>query len=965
MHGHDWAGVPLLLSVARTAWLTAGKLLMSCLLTLLWALDGAYAGPDQHVWSAPARLDYCQIDPGGTSIIPNGRLLTPRGKQILVEPHPYGMRLSADGKTLITVNSGTAPFSFSILQDPTGNPRHSTIPDGVKTKESVLNACFMGIAIPTSGPTGLFYASGGDDGTVMVWNHQSKQRIRTIDLNVEFRGRSWADSYTGAMVLSTDEQRLYVVDQMNFRVVALDTTHWRITDVVPVGRYPFGIARSADGKRIYVANVGMFQYSAVEGFDPERFAETGLRFPPFAYLSREMEFGTVAEGKRVPGLGDPNAEEAVSIYALDLQRPDQGQVVAKIKTGVLVGQPVEGIPALGGSAPNSIACSDQQIYVSNGNNDSITVIDSATLKIVQDIPLRLPGPLGRYRGIIPFGLTLAPDGSRLYVAEAGINAVAVIDTTANSVLGHIPVGWFPSQVAVSPDQKFLLVSNAKGFGSGPNGGPGVDLGGRSGIGNLMRGTVSIIPIPTPQQLVADTRQVLQNNVHISTRPSPAGAQTGAESNPIPPYPGAYQSPIRYTVFIAKENRTFDQVFGQLPNARAEPSLADFGLGVTVQSGDRPGDVLHDMNVMPNHQRLARQFASSDNFYCDSDHSADGHRWLQGVYPGVFCETSNAASYGGRRRHLITSSAPGRRGVVGASAGLIPEDYLLVGTLWDHWERGEVSFFNFGLGFEMPAVAEDGGPEFKDTGVRIASNYPLPAPLMEHTSRRFATYNTNIPDQYRVDMFEQDLKERWLSGQEPMPRIITMSLPQDHGAGERPEAGYPYYASYMADNDLALARVVSLLSRTPYWREMAIFVTEDDAQNGRDHIDAHRSLCMVISPYAKKNYVSHVHTSIPSIIKTIHLIHGLPFINLYDAMASDLSDCFQPVSDKTPYTAVKIDPRLFDPEKAFDPLDEEFDWSRINDFPAMDDPAVMRKWMREDLERRKNVEKEINRAPLRP
>jgi len=927
-------------------------------------MDRACRGENPPVWNAPAMSQYCQIEPAGTTILPNGRLLTPRGRQILVEPHPYGMGLSADGKTLITVNSGVAPFSFSILQDPTGTVQQRTIPEGVKTQEGILNACFMGIAIPSKVPTPLFYASGGDDGTVMVWNYQTRQREKTIDLNVEFRGRRWTDSYTGAMVLSTDQQRLYVVDQMNFRVVALDTTNWRIADVVPVGRYPFGIARSPDGKRIYVANVGMFEYSAVEGFDPQRVVETGLRFPPFAYRSREMEQGTVAEGKRVPGLGDPNAEEAVSIYAIDLQQPDRGRVLAKIKTGVLVGQRVEGIPALGGSAPNSIACNDQRIYVSNGNNDSITVIDAIRLKRLADIPLRLPGLLDRYRGVIPFGLALAPASSRLYVAEAGINAVAVIDTASRSVLGHIPVGWFPSQLAISPNQQWLLVSNAKGFGSGPNGGPGVDLGGRSGIGNLMRGTVSVFPIPTERQLVVDTRQVLQNNVHAGPSRPWQRDQAGGKPNPIPPFIGAYRSPIRYTVFIAKENRTYDQVFGQLSDARGEPSLADFGIGVTVQSSQRPADRLHNVNVMPNHQRLARQFAAIDNFYCDSDHSADGHRWLQGVYPGVFCETSTSASYGGRRRHLITSSAPGRRGVTGASAGLIPEDYLEVGTLWDHWARNGVSFFNFGLGFEMPAVAEDGGSPFKDTGIRIASNYPLPAPLLAHTSRRFATFNTNIPDQYRVDMFEQDLQQRWLSGREPFPRILTMSLPQDHGAGERPEAGYPYYASYMADNDLALARVVSLLSKTPYWKEMAIFVTEDDAQNGRDHVDAHRSLCLLISPYARRGHVSHVHTSIPSIVKTIHLIQGLPFINLYDAMASDLSDCFQAEPDWTPYEAVKIDPRLFDPEKAFDPLDEEFDWSHVNDFPALDDPEVMRRWMREDL-RRRQQKQPINTAPPRP
>jgi hypothetical protein len=224
--------------------------------------------------------------------------------------------------------------------------------------------------------------------------------------------------------------------------------------------------------------------------------------------------------------------------------------------------------------------------------------------------------------------------------------------------------------------------------------------------------------------------------------------------------------------------------------------------------------------------------------------------------------------------------------------------------------------------------------------------------MERTSRRFATYNTNIPDQFRVDMFLKDMEERWLSEKEPFPQVITMSLPQDHGADERPEAGYPFMESYMADNDLALGRVVEALSRTPYWKEMAIFVTEDDAQGGRDHVDHHRSICLVISPYAKPGHVSHIHTSIPSILKTMNLILGIPYINQYDAMASDLSDMFQSKPDFTPYDAAPVHPKVFDPQNALDPFDEEFDWESVNDFPIMDSPKVMREWMEKDAERRR-------------
>jgi YVTN family beta-propeller protein len=900
------------------------------------------------VFSAPAATSFCRIDPEGISVIPNGRLLTPRGHQIVVEPHPYGLVLSADGRTLITANSGTEPFSFSIVREPlSAAPQLQSIPEGVKTDAGVLSACFMGLAIPQQAGRPIFYAAGGDDGTVMIWNLETRQREQTISLNQEFRGRAWADSYAGDLVLALDEKYLHVVDQMNFRVVTLDLEREEIVDVIPVGRYPFGLCLSPDGQRLFVANIGMFEYSVIEGFDPTRFEETGLTFPPFAYLSEEMKSGTVSEGKQVPGLGDPNVPESVSVYTLDVSVPGESKVIARTKTGVLVGERVEGVPALGGSAPNSIVANQRHVFVSNGRNDSITVLDIATQQRLRDVVIRLPAPLDRLRGIIPFGLAISSDGKRLYVAEAGINAVGVIDTETFTVLGHIPVGWFPSQPALSPDGQTLVVANAKGFGSGPNGGPGIDLGGRSGIGNLMRGTVSILPTPTGDQLSSETAQVLLNNFHRSrTRP-----WDGAERNPIPPYPGAYESPIKYTVFIAKENRTYDQVYGQLRGGRGEPTLADYGIDVTVESRSRPDDRVERVNVMPNHQRLARQFASCDNFYCDSDHSADGHRWLQGVYPGVFCETSTSASYGGARRHLIASTAQGRRVVTGSAAGLLPEDYLESGSMWDHFDRCGVSFFNFGLGFEMPAVAEGPGGDYKLTGIRIASNYPIPAPLMERTSRRFATYNTNIPDQFRVDMFELDLKERWLSGSEPFPQMITMSLPNDHGAGERPDDGYPYFASYMADNDLALARLLDVLSQTPYWKEMAVFITEDDAQNGRDHVDAHRSFCLVVSPYAKRSYVSHVHTSIPSILKTINLIHGMPYINQYDAMASDLSDLFQATPDYTPYTAVKVDARLFNLDRAYDPLDEEFNWDAVNDFPALDHPDVLKRWMDEDAKRR--------------
>jgi hypothetical protein len=193
----------------------------------------------------------------------------------------------------------------------------------------------------------------------------------------------------------------------------------------------------------------------------------------------------------------------------------------------------------------------------------------------------------------------------------------------------------------------------------------------------------------------------------------------------------------------------------------------------------------------------------------------------------------------------------------------------------------------------------------------------------------------IPDQFRIDMFVKEFNEKWISGEDPMPALITVIIPNDHGAGDRPEAGFPYRESYMADNDLALGRIVEFLSHTPYWKNMMIVITEDDAQNGVDHIDAHRSLLLVISPYVKRDYVSHMHYSFGSLFKTFWNILGLPYLNQYDAGATDLADFFTDQPDFSPYSALTVDERIFIPQKALDPFDEDFDWTAVEESPELD------------------------------
>jgi hypothetical protein len=237
----------------------------------------------------------------------------------------------------------------------------------------------------------------------------------------------------------------------------------------------------------------------------------------------------------------------------------------------------------------------------------------------------------------------------------------------------------------------------------------------------------------------------------------------------------------------------------------------------------------------------------------------------------------------------------------------------------------------------PAVYD---AKYKYTGIKHKVNFPMPQPLYERTSRSYPTYNTSIPDQFRIDQFIKEFDQKWMQGRDTMPDLITVIIPNDHGAGDRPEAGYPFRESYMADNDLAVGRIAEYLSHTPYWKNMVIVITEDDAQNGVDHIDAHRSVLMVISPWAKKDYVSHVHYSFGSLFKSYWNILGLPYLNQYDAGASDLSDFFTDIPDYKPYNALPVNLQIFNPQKALDPFDEKFNWKALNESPEIDNVKDM-------------------------
>ncbi|MCD6353981.1 MAG: hypothetical protein J7L95_00375, partial [Prolixibacteraceae bacterium] len=604
------------------------------------------------------------------------------------------------------------------------------------------------------------------------------------------------------------------------------------------------------------------------------------------------------------------------------------------------------IPAVGGASPNSLAATDKYVFVSNGTNDNISVISLERDTVVNTIFLKPDKRVKQFRGVIPFGLALSPDKKRLYVAESGINAVAVIDAEKLKVLGHIPTGWFPAKVEVSANGKQLIISNAKGFGSGPNGGENFDIGPEgSYIGALMKGTVQIVNIPSDEELKNYTNQVIANNFSFTKALSEKFEWR--KNNPVPLFPGEKESPIKHIVFISKENRTYDEIFGQVKKGDGDANLARYGLGVSFHNKKRTASV-NDANIMSNHIKIVNTFAMSDNFYVDSDVSADGHRWLTNTYPNEWVETCTVASYGGNRSFKFDSKAPGVYAMNGAAGAIYPEDYNEAGSMWDHLERNKIDFFNFGFSIMFEPGIYD--KKFKYEGIHHYVNYPLPQPIWDRTSKQYPTFNTAIPDQFRIDQFQKEFSKKWMNTQDSMPALITVIIPNDHGAGEHPEAGYPFRESYMADNDLAVGRIVEFLSHTPYWKNMLIVITEDDAQNGVDHIDAHRSVLMLISPWVKRDYVSHVHYSFGSIFKTFWNILGLPYLNQYDAGATDLADFFTGTPNYKPYTAIPADVRVFDPQKALDPFDENFNWKALKESPVMDNEEDM---IRESKERDEN------------
>jgi len=830
---------------------------------------------------------------GITAVLPNGRQIRPVGNWIEVAPYPFAIAVKPDG-TEAAVPSIGFPFALNVISQPdASNATVRRLPGGDKRENDPSIEVHAGLAYSSDGKT--LYVATGNSGKIALYNTADWSQQGEIPLDGQVGRTDFSASFAASVIVSADGHTLYALDQGNWRIVIIDATEKKVIASIPTGRYPFGQALSPDGTHLYVTNIGLFEYSLIAGVKKDDLLNTGIHFAPTGYPSKETREGTTAEGRKIPGLGDENSDFGSSLWTYDVHDREHPTITARLRLGERITEAVikNGTGTIGSAAPTGVVAGSDAVYVSLAHQDTIAKVSADGTHVLAQAPLtpftgeRFSDSQGRpLRGVMPSGLAL--HDNKLYVAESGIDAVAVLDTASMQLIEHIPAGWNPSAVSFSPDGKTLYIVNTKGKGAGPNGGKLHDESKPTYIGALELGSVTAINIATlPDAQTLTSTVVAANTFAIANRP------------PLPR--------LKHCFLVIRENRTYDEILGDVAGANGDPSLARWGMDGWAQEQK---DATH-LHVTPNLHSLAQRYAMSDNYYVDSDVSADGHRWVVGINPTAYFNTAWTSGYGGRRSDDAFATQPGRRALFGGSDSPMPEDEPQFGSIWEHVADSGKGILNYGEGIEIEGGDEMDGaaPE----GQRMLLDSPVAKPIFESSDRRYPTFNLGIPDQFRVAEFERDFTRRMALNK--IPGLIVIRLPNDHTADPRPADGYPYRASYVADNDLALGRIVDFLSKTSIWKDSALFVTEDDAQGGIDHVDAHRSILLIASPWVTPGAVSHQHSSMGSITRTMDELLGLGPLNLEDALAGEFSGVFSINPNTDPFTFEHADARVFDPAKA--------------------------------------------------
>jgi DNA-binding beta-propeller fold protein YncE len=654
-----------------------------------------------------------------------------------------------------------------------------------------LPAVFLGIAFSPDGKS--LYVSGGDQDVVyrFNWHGGIASLADSIPLAVREKGKH-GTRYPAGIALSPDGRTLYAVENLGDSLAVVDLESGRVVQRVATERYPYGVVVGPDGT-VYASAWGGWTISI---------------FPARAN-------GTLAQGTRVRVGRHPSA-------------------LALNQTG-------------------------SRLFVASGSTDRITVLDTKTRAVVATLDDRNPAQTGE--GSTPNALAISADGARLFVAEADNNAVGVFALSAGTagsstatgndrLAGRIPVGWYPTAVAVDGGEMFVV--SGKGRGSLPNPAraqPGRSLPPHSTDYTLgqISGTLTVLPATaSASDLAGFSQRVASANGWNATRRQEK-------------YP-----PFEHVIYIIKENRTYDQILGDLPQADGDTSLVFF---------PRP--------VSPNHHALAERFGIFDRFFVNAEVSADGHNWSTAAYVTDYVQKTTPQNYSSRGRSYDYE---------GTNRGVIPEDDVAEpssGYLWDLADRAGITYRNYGAFVDEPTDAA-GKKSIVATKAKLAAN----------TNTQFSGFDMDIPDQVRVDIWLKDFEGFVRAGKLPALQIVR--LPNDHTSGG--SAGKPTPRAYMADNDLALGRLIEALTRSPFWKNTVVFVLEDDAQDGPDHVDSHRSPLLVISPY-NRGRVFHRFANTTDVLATIEDILGLGRMSQFDHYGRPLREIWEMTPDLTPYTVL--------------------------------------------------------------
>ncbi len=524
-----------------------------------------------------------------------------------------------------------------------------------------------------------------------------------------------------------------------------------------------------------------------------------------------------------------------------------------------------------GEHPSAMALSKDggRLFVACASTNSVWAIDLSEASAVEQVSVALYPDAPD--GATPSALALSADGRTLLVANSDNNCVAVVDVGgpgSSRVAGFIPTGWYPTAVAFTTDGARILVLSGKGLTSKANPrGPQPGKPNESQyIGRLLTGSLSVLPVPDAETLAGYTKTVYRVTPYRdATRLAPARAP---RESPIPARVGG-RSPIRHVFYVIRENRTYDQILGDLPRGNGDPTLCLFGEDTT-----------------PNAHALAREFVLLDNFYVDAEVSYDGHAFSTGAYATDAVEKMWPQYYGHRGGKFLSQGGGPQRNPYGNITA--PS----AGYIWDAATRAGISVRSYG---EF-AVPHREGPE-EDRAGPPPYRGSVPG-LTGRVSPTYPPYDLSIPDARRVDAWLEEFRK--FEKDRKLPRLSILRLGNDHTAGARP--GFPTPRAMIAENDRALGRLVEAISKSRFWKESAIFVLEDDAQNGPDHVDAHRSVALVASPYAKRGAVDSTLYTTSAMLRTIELILGLPPMSQYDAAATPMYGAFRQRPDPSPFTA---------------------------------------------------------------